>query len=115
MVACHSAGRFHGAAAQQHRQQHQTSTVGRCHQKRPDRQISEAHPHTHPTRVMMPYQTENSKADQDRGDGVADGDKRQGHAEKHCCQHHAADGQGVADRNGDERSPYYAPPLFLHP
>jgi hypothetical protein len=63
----------------------------------------------------MSHQAKDSKADKNRGDGVADGYKRQRHAEKRGSQHHATDGQGVADRNGDKRSYYCTPPLLLHP
>jgi hypothetical protein len=50
----------------------------------------------------MTHQASDSKADQDCGDGVADGYERQCHAEKCSGQHYAANGHGVAERNGDE-------------
>ena len=115
VAGCHSALRFDRAAAQQHRHHHQTGAVRRGHQKRPDGQVAEAHLHTDPARVPMPHQAEDSQADQDRGDGVANGCQRQRHAEKRGSQHHAADGQRVAERNGDERSCDCAPLLLLHP
>ena len=63
----------------------------------------------------MSHQANDSKADEDHGDGVADGCERQRHTEKRGSQHHAADGQGVAESNGDEGPCYRAPPLLLHP
>ena len=43
----------------------------------------------------MSHEAEDSKADQDRGDEVADGNQRQRHTEKRCSQHNDADGQEV--------------------
>jgi hypothetical protein len=106
---------FDRIAAQQNRHDHQARAVGRRRKKRPDGQISKANLHADPTRVLMPHQGIDSKPNQDRGHGIADGCERQRHTEHRGSQHHAADGQSVADRNGDERPRYCASLLLLHP
>ena len=105
---------FDGAAAQQHREQHQTGAVRRGHQERPECQVSEAHLHANPTRVVMPHQKIDPKTYQNSGDRVANRFPRQCHAKKRCGQDHAPDGQRVPQSDGDERLRHGASLPLLH-
>src|SRR5262249_47885085 len=79
MVTCHLFSCFDRAAAEQYRQHHQTRAVCRGYQKRPNRQVPEAHLHADPARVIMTYQGEDPQTEQDCSDGITDRVPRQGH------------------------------------